>query len=401
MPAMKNPIRLMRMLMRWSMVTLASLAVFGVTFWGWVALGLPPAGADRLIVAPAVAAVLSGATLTALSGWAARNPPDRPRGYLSRMSSRGTEEVYPIGPGRWRIGRESDCDIVVPDRFKAAGRNHADLICDDTGFWLESQHDNGTYIDDELIPQNEKQPFGYGQQLSLAGPSDSEPEKCTFLLTQEPHPWPRAAPTDNRERSETMAVLMLLADPARGSLLDLDREFQVIRKTISSTRNSGQVLLKPIAASSLADLGPEVREFRPSVLHISGIGGHEGKEHGIALLAGKSAGAQLASADELLGFFRLTAPMVRCVILDACYRREQSLAIAQQVACVIGTPSVLSDEAALTFTLALYQGLADGRAVGEAFTRAKNAVTRLIPRGKHAAPVIHAHPGTRRQCLTG
>ena len=106
------------------MVTLASLAVFAVTFWGWVVLGLPPAGADQLIVAPAVAAVLSGATLTALSGWAARNTPDRPRGYLSRMSSRGAEEVPPIGSGEWHIGREGDCDIIVPCQFKAAGRKH-------------------------------------------------------------------------------------------------------------------------------------------------------------------------------------------------------------------------------------------------------------------------------------
>ena len=49
----------------------------------------------------------------------------------------------------------------------------------------------------------------------------------------------------------------------------------------------------------------------------------------------------------------------------------------------------------------LYAGLADGRPVGQAFTRAKNAITRLTARGKRTAPVIHAHPGTRLQCLTG
>ena len=41
------------------MVTLASLAVFAVTFWGWVVLGLPPAGADKLIITQAAAAVLA------------------------------------------------------------------------------------------------------------------------------------------------------------------------------------------------------------------------------------------------------------------------------------------------------------------------------------------------------
>ena len=92
-------------------------------------------------------------------------------------------------------------------------------------------------------------------------------------------------------------------------------------------------------------------------------------------------------------FFRSTAPMVRCVILDACCTREQSVAIARQVACVIGTSSALSDEAALTFKQVLYQGLADGRPVGDAFTRARNAINRLTPRGRHAAPVIYTSPG--------
>lgn len=390
------------MLLRWSAAAIASLAVFAVIFWAWEALGLPPEGADRLIVAPAVATVLSAAVLAALSGWAGRDAPDLPRGYLSRMSDRGPEEVYPIRPGKWSIGREAgDCEIVVPCRFEAAGRKHANLICDDTEFWVESLHDNGTYIDDDLIPQNERQPFGYGQQISLAGPSYSKPEKCTYHLTEQPLPWPRAAPTGNRGRSETIAVLMLLADPAHSGPLDLDWEFRGVRKTVSSARNSGQVLLQPTAAPSLADLGREVHKFRPSVLHISGLGSREGKEHGIALPVGKSAGAPVASADELLGFFRSTAPMVRCVILDACYTREQGLAIARQVACVIGTPSALSGEAALTFAQALYHGFADGRPVGEAFTRAKNAIPRLAPRGTRAVPVMHADAGTRRQRLTG
>jgi hypothetical protein len=401
-PGRKRLRRLMRRLLRWSAAALASLAVFAVIFWAWEALGLPPAGPDRVIVAPAVATIFSAAMLAALSRWAERDDPDLPRGYLSRMSSLGPEEVYPIRPGTWRIGRDRrSCKIVVPSLFPSAGGEHADLICDDTRFWVKGLHDNGTYINDKLIPLNEKQPFDYDQQISLAGPSYSQPEKCTYRLTRQPQPWPRAVPTLNEERSETMAVLMLLADPGHGSPLELDHEFNVIRKTVFGARYSGQVLLEPTAPSSLADLGDKVQQFRPSVLHISGIGSDKGEERGIALPVGRSASARAATADELLGFFRSTAPMVRCVILDACCTREQSAAIARQVACVIGTSSALSDEAALTFTQVLYQGLADGRPVGDAFTRAKNAITRLTPRDRHAAPVIRTHPGTRRQCLTG
>ena len=400
MSAGKRLRRLMRRLLRWSAAALASLAVFAVIFWAWNALGLPPAGPDRVIVAPAVATIFGAAMLAALSPLAERDAPDLPKGYLSRMSSRGPEDVYPITTGTWRIGRDHQCTIVVPSRFEPAGNDHADLICDDTGFWMVSLHDNGTYINDTLIPQNEKRPFTYGQQISLAGPSYSKPERCTYLLTRQPQPWPRTA-TRNDERSETMAVLMVLADPVHGDPLLLDRKYKFIRETVSRARYGNQVLPEPADPSSLGDLGLKVQTFRPSVLHISGIGSAEGEERGIALPIGMSANARAATADELLGFFRSTAPMVRCVILDACCTREQSMAIARQVACVIGTSSALSAEAALTFTQVLYQGLADGRQVGDAFTRAKNAITRLTPRGRHAAPVIYAHPGTRQQCLTG
>jgi hypothetical protein len=193
----------------------------------------------------------------------------------------------------------------------------------------------------------------------------------------------------------------VLADLVHGDPLVRDQEYKFIQKTVSGARYGNQVLQESADPSSLADLGDKVRTFRPSVLHISGIGRNEGEDRGIAFPVGRSASARAAAADELLGFFRSTAPMVRCVILDACCTREQSTAIARQVPCVIGTPSALSDEAALTFTHVLYQGLADGRPVGDAFTRARNAITRLGPRGRHAAPVIHAHPGTKRQCLTG
>ena len=336
-----------------------------------------------------------------LGAWAGRDgTPDPLRGYLSRLSDRGPEEVYPIRVGEWLIGRDPEvCDVVVPHQFRAAGQKHASLTCDDKGFWIEGLHCNGTYVCDRLIPLNDKRPLAYDQLISLAGPRGSRPERCTYVLTQRALPWPRPTPTDNQARTEIASVLALLADPARGARLDLDREVQLIDKAVSTARNCGQVLLKPSTAPSLADLGLELYQFRPSILHLSGIGS-EGTEPGIALPVDDSAGARPASPAELGIFFRSKAPMVRCVILNACYVPEQGAAVARQVACVIGTPRLVSEDAALVFAQVLYHGLADGQTVGVAFAQAKKAIARLIPNGKHAVPVIHARPGTRKQCLT-
>jgi FHA domain len=386
---------------RWSVTVSACLMVFALTWWAWEALEIPPRGPDRLGVALAVAALLSTVAGLPLAAWAGRDTPEPPTGYLSRMSDRGAEDVYPIRPGEWLIGRSHHaCQIVVPDEFPAAGKIHARLICDEDGFSVEGLHANGTYLQDRLIPVNVKQPVGYDQFISLAGPRGSTPEKCAYVLTRRPLPWPRTATTDNKGRSETMTVLALMADPAHGARLGLDRDLQAINEAAAAAGNGGQVLVKLSAADSLPDLGLELYLVRPSVLHISGIGGHEGQLRGIALPIDDSASAPLASAEELGDFFREKAPMVRCVVLNACYTYEQGLAISRQVACVIGTPPLTPDAAALAFTLALYQQLGDGRPIGEAFTHGKKAITRLIPPGKHAVPIIRTHPGTRKQCLT-
>lgn len=393
-------VRLVRRPQRWSVTVSACLAIFAAVWWAWEALGLPPAGSNRLGVALAVAAVLSAVAGLPLAAWAGRDGAlDPPRGYLSRLSDRGPEEVYPIRPGKWLIGRDpAICDVVVPREFRAAGQRHASLSSDDTRFWIESLHENGTYVLDELIPLNVKRPLTYDQQISLAGPRGSKPDKCTFVLTQRPLPWPRPTPTDNQAGTETAIVLALLADPAGGARLDLDREVRAVDKAVSAARNSGQVLLKPWIAPSLADLGMELYQFRPSILHISGIGS-EGEERGIVLPVDDSGGARSASPAELGEFFRVKAPMVRCVVLNACYTPEQGIAIARQAGCVIGTPSLVSEEAALAFVQVLYHGFANGLTIGVAFAQAKKAITRLIP-GKHAVPVIHARPETRQQCLT-
>jgi hypothetical protein len=60
-----------RVLGRWPVAVIAFLGVFALWWWGWEAFRLPPAGADRLGVALASAAAVSGALSGPLFFWAA------------------------------------------------------------------------------------------------------------------------------------------------------------------------------------------------------------------------------------------------------------------------------------------------------------------------------------------
>jgi NB-ARC domain/WD domain, G-beta repeat/APAF-1 helical domain len=59
---------------RWPVAVIAFLGVFALWWWGWEAFRLPPAGADRLGVALASAAAVSGALSGPLFFWAGQAP---------------------------------------------------------------------------------------------------------------------------------------------------------------------------------------------------------------------------------------------------------------------------------------------------------------------------------------
>ena len=58
---------------------------------------------------------------------------------------------------------------------------------------------------------------------------------------------------------------------------------------------------------------------------------------------------------------------IRCIVLNACYTEEQAQAIAENIECVVGMSSEISDIAAINFASAFYQALAYGYDVGTAF----------------------------------
>jgi len=59
--------------------------------------------------------------------------------------------------------------------------------------------------------------------------------------------------------------------------------------------------------------------------------------------------------------------MIFNVALNACFSSEQAKAIAENIDCVIGMSSAISDEAAINFSTGFYLAIASGRSVQNAF----------------------------------
>jgi hypothetical protein len=400
MAGLPRPVRAMS---RWTVAVPACLVIFAGSWWAWEALKLPPAGPDRLAVALAVAAALSAAFAGPLYWWAgAADASDQPRGYLCRVEGDDLlRDLYPITPGKWLIGRERRlCPIAVPDNkkdFPGVGRTHARLICDSAGFAVESLHQNGTYVNGKVIPQQQRHPVGFDDVISLAGPPGSKPNRCVYKLTAQPMPWPSASATDNDSKSEYVTILTLMSDPVRDDKLAFDEELRAMQQVLIGARYGSQVSLELLPAPGLSGLGSALLTHHPAIVHVTGRGG--GEEGGIALAAAP-ASPRPASAQELGDFFLDKAPLIRCVFLNGCYTREVGLAIARHVECVIGTPRSFPDDAALLFAMSFYQALANGQPIGTAFSYGTRVVRQMGLSSRKITPVIHARSGAKRQHVT-
>ena len=58
---------------------------------------------------------------------------------------------------------------------------------------------------------------------------------------------------------------------------------------------------------------------------------------------------------------------VNCVLLNACYSKDQAKAISKHINYVIGMNKSVSDEASIAFTIGFYQALGAGRTIEEAY----------------------------------
>jgi hypothetical protein len=65
--------------------------------------------------------------------------------------------------------------------------------------------------------------------------------------------------------------------------------------------------------------------------------------------------------------FELLADDVECVVLNACFSRNQAEEISRHIPWVVGMDREIGDDAALSFSVGFYQALGAGKQVHEAY----------------------------------
>jgi hypothetical protein len=192
-------------------------------------------------------------------------------------------------------------------------------------------------------------------------------------------------------------ILFLAANPLGTDRLALDREARAIHVELkrSSYRDCFELVTR--WAAEPLDLLRELRELKPTVVHFSGYGGHNAasedrraapyrhvvgepnvyeSDQGQGLFfQGPDGRAQVVSAAALTQTFGAAGASVKLVVLSACYSEVQAAALVAHVDCVVGMGGSIQDDAARSFAIGFYGGLATHESVAAAYQQGRAAIS--------------------------
>jgi Effector-associated domain 11/CHAT domain len=158
--------------------------------------------------------------------------------------------------------------------------------------------------------------------------------------------------------SDKLKILMLTANPAKTTKLNLDKEHSNIVVKLEKNQEKFSLMLRKAVTST------EFKEFtetlKPDILHFSGHG-EGGSYAGIVVQNDDKNAEELISIDgldALFEYFQDQNVKLKIVLLNACYSEEQALTISKYVPFVIGTNVAIGDVAASAFSTGFYYKLA-------------------------------------------
>lgn len=181
-------------------------------------------------------------------------------------------------------------------------------------------------------------------------------------------------------------ILFLAAHPLATDRLALDREARAIQVALErgSFRDNFELVTR--WAAEPLDLLRELRKLKPTVVHFSGhssphvAGAHDDRvvvdpppQHGL-LFQGHDGRPQPVSAASLEDVFDAAGSSVKLVVLNACYNELQAAALLSRVDCVVGMRGSIHDDAARSFAIGFYGGLAERESVAAAYKQGCAAI---------------------------
>ncbi len=156
-----------------------------------------------------------------------------------------------------------------------------------------------------------------------------------------------------------LQILMLTANPAGTTKLNLDKEYARIAEKLQNNRDAFHLTVKK--AVNRTEFKEFTETLKPAILHFSGHSEKGGNSGGLIVQNDDKNDYEMISPStlhELFDYFKGEFAM-QAVVLNACFSEEQAAAIAQHVPYVIGTTTEINDEHAISFSTGFYFKLAN------------------------------------------
>lgn len=170
--------------------------------------------------------------------------------------------------------------------------------------------------------------------------------------------------------------IIFLSSNCEGSRLAVDREFNCVHQRLSDMSGAWARCLEHWPDVRLDQLATRLmRSVKPTILH---FGGH-GDLHGRLMLRDHRGEPTHADPVGLCRLIRRFAPLVRLVVLNACFSEVLAKELAKSIDVVIGMHNAIGDETAIFFSQSFYEGLASNLSVAAAFDVACGLVVARCP----------------------
>jgi CHAT domain len=185
------------------------------------------------------------------------------------------------------------------------------------------------------------------------------------------------------EKSQTISILLLSADPTNASRLRIGEELREIQEKLQLARLRDKFIIDQRTSVRSTDLSQALLDVQPNIVHFSG----HGESSGNLCFEDRSGRIHPISPDALAALFEQFTDQVSCVLLNSCYSEMQAVAIANHINYVIGMSHAIGDHAAIAFAVGFYQALGAGRIIEDAY-KLGCAQIRLQNIPEHLTPVL-------------
>lgn len=187
------------------------------------------------------------------------------------------------------------------------------------------------------------------------------------IETPNPNKARSSAPLQAEEANSKRKILFLAATPEDQVILNVGRELRKIKNELEKSTYRDKFDLKSETAVKISTITKAMLVEEPQIVHFSG---HGSGEQGLVVEddAGNVAFLPTQNVDELFELFKDT---VNCVVLSACYSKEQAEVISKHGIYVIGMNDKMADSEAIKFSVGFYQTLGEGKDYEFAFKIAR------------------------------